>query len=125
MGRSCLLVEDDRDIAQMYRLKLEREGWEVAVALDGETGLVMLKQHRPDVILLDVMLPGIDGFEVLEAIRADPDYRGMPVVVVSNSAGTAGKLDRARELGVLDWLTKSSTSPSALTDRLDQLLPNS
>ena len=120
-----MLVEDDRDIAQMYRLKLELEGWQVAVAFDGETGLAMLKQYHPDVLLLDVMLPGMDGLELLEAIRAVPDKRDLPVVVISNSAGTAGKLDRARELGVLDWLTKSSTSPSALADRLDDLLPKS
>jgi DNA-binding response OmpR family regulator len=120
-----LLVEDDRDIAQMYRLKLEREGWEVELALDGETGLAMLKDRRPDILLLDLMLPGIDGFELLAAIRGDPSTRDLPVVVVSNSAGTAGKLDRARTLGVLDWLTKSSTSPSALAARLDELLPRS
>jgi CheY-like chemotaxis protein len=121
MGGNCLLIEDDRDIALMYKHKLEREGWQVELAFDGESGVEFATRLRPDVLLLDIMLPGIDGFEVLEALRADPRTRDVPVVVVSNSTGTAGKLDRARSLGVVDWLTKSSTTPNDLARRLNQL----
>ena len=116
-----MLIEDDRDIALMYKHKLEREGWQVELAFDGESGVEFATRLRPDVLLLDIMLPGIDGFEVLEALRADPRTRDVPVVVVSNSTGTAGKLDRARSLGVVDWLTKSSTTPNDLARRLNQL----
>jgi CheY-like chemotaxis protein len=116
-----LLIEDDRDIALMYKHKLEREGWQVELAFDGESGLEIATRTRPDVLLLDIMLPGIDGFAVLEALRRDARTRDLPVVVVSNSTGTAGKLDRARGLGVVDWLIKSSTTPNDLARRLNQL----
>ena len=120
--RRCLLVEDDEAIARMYGLKLEMAGWCVDHAPDAAAALQRAIADVPDVVLLDIMLPGPDGFEVLERLRADHRTRAVTVVVLSNSQGTAGRLDRARSLGAVDWLTKSATSPAELVARLDQLL---
>lgn len=120
--RRCLLVEDDEAIARMYGLKLEMAGWCVDHAPDAAAALELATANVPDIVLLDIMLPGPDGFEVLERLRADHRTRGVAVIVLSNSQGTAGRLDRARSLGAVDWLTKSATSPAELVARLSQLL---
>lgn len=106
----------------MYKLKLEQSGWAVEVAVDGETGLASALADPPAVLLLDMMLPGIDGFEVLERLRANQGTRPTTVVVLSNSQPTPSTLDRARSLGAVEWLVKSTTTPADLAARLDQLL---
>ena len=112
------MIEDDATIASMYRLRLEAEGWEVHVAGTGEDGLRDAAQLHPDAIVLDVMLPGIDGVEVLRRLRADPSTADLRVVVLSNSAALPDNADEARRLGILDWLVKSRISPSQLLQRL-------
>lgn len=113
-----LMIEDDRSIAQMYTLRLVQDGWMVDVATDGEAGLASALSEPPALVLLDVMLPGIDGLEVLARLRANDTTRDVPVLILSNSAGIGGKEEQARRLGVLDWLTKSSTSPGVLAARI-------
>ena len=115
------MVEDDLAIAAMYRVKLEKEGWQVAVASDGVAGVEAAKEHRPDLVLLDIMLPKLDGFGVMEQLRADPATEDLKVIVLSNSHGSPDSLERARSLGVLGWLTKSSTTPTDLAQRLSRL----
>lgn len=121
----CLLVEDDEQIARMYAIKLELSGWTVEHAPDAETAVKLATSRPPDAVVLDLMLPGgPDGVEVLEKLRADRRTRDALVIILSNSQGTAGGVARARKLGALDWLTKSSTSPADLAARLEQLVGN-
>lgn len=122
VARRCLIVEDDPSIAEMYRIHLQQEGWEVLVAGDGETGLRSALVDPPSVVVLDIVLPGLDGFGVLEGIRADPRTRELPVIVVSNSRDGADNAEHAQRLGVIDWLVKNTTTPADLSRRLDQLL---
>lgn len=112
------MIEDDATIASMYRLRLEAEGWEVHVAATGEAGLEAAAQLHPDAVVLDIMLPGIDGVEVLRRLRADPATEDLRVVVLSNSAALPDYADEARRLGILDWLVKSRISPTQLLRRL-------
>src|SRR6266571_6413072 len=79
-----LFVEDDPSVAQMYKLKLELDGYQVHVASDGEVALQMATQNPPDIIFLDIRLPKLDGLAVLEALRADERTRQVPVVILSN-----------------------------------------
>ncbi len=79
-----LLVEDDATLAQMYRIKLERDGYTVAVAGDGEEALGLLTADLPDLIFLDVRLPRMDGLTFLERLRAEERTKNVPVVIVSN-----------------------------------------
>ena len=122
VARRCLIVEDDPSIAEMYRIQLQQEGWAVAVAGDGEAGLRHALSDPPSVVVLDIMLPGLDGFGVLEGIRADPRTRDLPVIIVSNSRDGADNAEHARRLGVVDWLVKNATTPADLSKRLDQVL---
>jgi CheY-like chemotaxis protein len=106
-----LFVEDDPAVAQMYRLKLELDGYAVEVACDGLQAVEMAVGSPPDLIFLDIRLPKMDGLGVLEALRKDERTREVPVVILSNY--TEHELvDRGLRLGALEYLVKSQTTPA-------------
>ena len=109
-----LFIEDDAAVAEMYRLKLELDGYTVTIAPDGEQGLKMARDSGPDIIFLDIRLPKMDGFTVLEAVRADEKLRHVPVIILSNY-GEAELVERGLKLGALDYLIKAETTPSTLS----------
>jgi CheY-like chemotaxis protein len=105
----------------MYRLKFELDGHHVEVATDGEMAVEMATRDLPDIIFLDIRLPKLDGFGVLEALRANPRTKKTRVVILSNySRREMG--DRAAKLGVLEHLIKSNTTPAKLTAGLERWL---
>ncbi|SRR5216684_7056863 len=116
-----LFVEDDASIAQMYKLKLELDGYLVDVAGDGELALEMARSSLPDLIFLDIRLPKLDGLGVLEALRSDPQTRTVPVVILSSHSETE-LVQRGAKLGVLDHLIKSKTTPAQLADGVPRWL---
>src|SRR5260370_24469505 len=116
-----LLVEGDASIAQMYRLKLELDGYRVNVAGDSQPALVVARSSLPDIIFLDIRLPKLDGLGVLAALRADPMTRTVPVVILSSH--TEHELvARGAKLGVLDHLVKSRTTPAQLAHTVPRCL---
>lgn len=108
-----LLVEDDVALAEMYRIKLQREGHRVRITSDGPSSLRAALEAVPDLLLLDIRLPGFDGLEVLSRLRKHELARGLPVVVLSNYS-LEDMVDQSRRLGVLDYLVKSETTPADL-----------
>ena len=116
-----LFVEDDVSIAQMYRFKLELDGYRVDVAGDGELALEMARDSLPDIIFLDIRLPKLDGLGVLAALRADTMTRTVPVVMLS-SHSEKELVERGAKLGVLDHLIKSRTTPAQLADSVPRWL---
>ena len=105
----------------MYKLKLELEGYRVDIASDGEMAIEMVDREPPDIIFLDVRLPKLDGFGVLQALRANAKTRDVRVVVMSNySQRELG--DRVANLGVLDYLMKTETTPAKLAADLKRWL---
>jgi CheY-like chemotaxis protein len=116
-----LFVEDDSSVAQMYKLKLELDGYRVDVASDGEMAVEMARHELPDIIFLDIRLPKLDGYAVLQALRANAKTRDVRVVIMSNySQRELG--DRVAKLGVLDHLIKTETTPAQLTAGLEKWL---
>ena len=116
-----LFVEDDSSVAQMYKLKLELDGYRVDVASDGETAIEMATRELPDIIFLDIRLPRLDGFGVLQALRANPKTKEVRVVILSNySQRELG--DRFANMGVLAFLMKTETTPAKLTAGLERWL---
>ena len=109
-----LLVEDDAALAQMYRVKLERDGYVVRVAGDGEEALRVLSGELPDLIFLDVRLPRMDGLTFLERLRAGERTKNIPVVIVSNYSEEE-LISRGLQLGALEYLIKSQTTPGQLS----------
>jgi DNA-binding response OmpR family regulator len=109
-----LFIEDDPAVAEMYKLKLELDGYTVTVARDGEEGLRMAGEAPPDIIFLDTRLPKMDGFAVLEQLRSAERTREIPVIILSNY-GERELVDRGLKLGALEYLIKSQTTPANLS----------
>ena len=116
-----LLIEDDQDTLEMYKLKLERDGYRVHVAMDGEEGLRRATALTPDIVFLDIRLPKKDGFAVLEELRGQDSTAGIPVIILSNY-GEKELVDRGLKLGALEFLVKAQTSPIVLSEGIDEWL---
>ena len=117
---TILVIEDDKDIVELVRYNLEREGFRVLDAADGEQGLTAVTRHKPDLVLLDLMLPGVDGLEVCRRIRAHEELRGTPVVILT-AKGEESDVVIGLELGADDYLAKPF-SPRELVARLKAVL---
>ncbi|HTW96208.1 MAG TPA: response regulator [Candidatus Methylomirabilis sp.] len=104
--RTILVVEDEPALAEAVSIKLKKEGFKCLLAFSGEEGLQILKKEKPDLIWLDLLMPGMGGFAFLEKVRQQPKWRDLPVVIVSVS-GSPEKIRRAFELNVIDYLQKS------------------
>lgn len=117
MSKKVLLIEDEQLIVDLLENKLKQEGYDVAVARDGEAGVEMAKSVLPDIILLDIIMPKMNGFEALEQIRKDKLTAQIPVIVISNS-GQPVELSRAQELGATDWLVKINFDPQEVVDKV-------
>lgn len=113
--KRILIVEDDALVARIYRIKLQQEGYDVEVAVDGESALQLLASEPPDLVLLDLGLPTLSGVEVLKAIRSGAMTASLPVVVLSNSYVTA-VVQAAWKAGANKCLSKASTTPRVLVD---------
>jgi len=112
-----LLIEDDEAVADMYRLALVAAGRKVVVARDGEQGLRMSSDEHPDFIVLDVRLPKMNGFQVLSALRANPETKEIPVIILSN-VGDPELPARGSKLGALEFMIKAHTTPRQLSMRI-------
>lgn len=116
-----LFVEDDPAVAQMYRLKLELDGYSVDVASDGEQALSRASSDPPDIIFLDIRLPKLDGLGVLEALRQHERTHQIPVVILSNYSERE-LIDRGLKLGALEYLVKSQTTPARVSGGVEDWL---
>lgn len=119
--KKILIVEDDRFLLNAYKYKLERSGFEVITALDGEEALKVLKNDLPDLIILDLIMPNKDGFEVLEEIKKDLNLKKIPVIVCSN-LGQPEDIKKAKELGASDYFIKSDLSLEEIVVRINKFL---
>ena len=116
-----LLVEDDPSVLEMYRLKLELDGYRVNTALDGEEGLRKAGELAPDIIFLDIRLPMMDGLEVLRKLRAQEKTREIPVIILSNY-DEEDLVARGLRLGAHEYLIKARTTPSTLSEGIEDWL---
>ncbi len=116
-----LFVEDDPSVAQMYKLKLELDGYAVEVAPDGEVALKMATEDPPDIIFLDIRLPKLDGLAVLQSLRDDGRTKEVPVVILSNYSERE-LVERGLKLGALEYLIKSQTTPAKLAGGVESWL---
>jgi DNA-binding response OmpR family regulator len=115
--RKLLVVEDDEFISAIYAKKLSMEGYDVRLAENGEKALSMMIEEKPDLVLLDIIMPVMDGFETLKRIRADEKLRGVKVAVLSNLSEDK-EMSQTRELGAIDYLVKANISVADLSTRV-------
>lgn len=104
------IIEDDATISQMYRMKFEADGFDVRMAANGKIGVEVVKAFNPDIILLDIQMPEMDGAEALEHIRADKQSADTPVIVLTN-LGEEESPPRMRELGISGYIVKANNTP--------------
>lgn len=119
--KRILLVEDDEFLAELYATKLKLEGFEVVLAPDGEKGVKLAKSKAPDLILLDIILPKMDGFEVLKEIKADPATKPIPVILLTNLS-QKDEVKKGLSLGAVDYLIKAHFMPSEVVQKITQVL---
>ena len=116
-----LLVEDDTFLANIYKTKFEMEGFKVSVSENGEAGLQDIKKKKPDVVLLDILLPKMDGFAVLEKLKSDGILKTTPVILLTN-LGQKDDVEKGLELGASDYLIKAHFKPSETVDKVKKVL---
>ncbi len=116
-----LVVEDDQFMLKAHEIKFTHEGFDIWFAKDGDEALAFLARERPDVVLLDLMLPHTSGFDVLAAIRKHPVWKNVPVIVMTN-LGQPQDVERAKLLGANDYLIKANTKISDVVKKVREYL---
>ena len=115
------IIEDDQVINQMYRMKFEAAGFDVATASDGEAGVAIVKKFHPDLILRDLQMPNMNGVDALSLIRALPSHKQTPVIVLTN-LGEEEAPDGLRKLGVHSYIVKADFTPRQVVERVKHAL---
>ena len=119
--KKMLIVEDDQIVGNIYRHKFQVEGFQVALATDGEAGLTAVKEIKPDVVILDLMLPKLNGVEILKKMRAEPTTKSIPVIVLSN-AYLSSLVQEAWKAGANHCMIKASCTPKQLVELVNRTL---
>ena len=119
-----LLIEDDPMLTELYQTKLEMEGYKVTVATDGEQGVAAAQKEVPDLILLDIMLPKLNGFEVLKVLKKTKSTAKVPVIVLTNLGGEKADTDKklALSLGAHEFLVKTFHLPDDIVGKIRAVL---
>lgn len=116
-----LIVEDDSFLANIYKTKFEMEGFKISVSENGEAGWTDAKKKKPAIILLDILLPKMDGFAVLAKLKEDHDTKDIPVILLTN-LGQKDDVQKGLDLGAVDYLIKAHFKPSEVVDKVKKIL---
>jgi len=116
-GKKILLVEDDDALANVYMMRLKAEGFDIKRVANGEDALAAAKEHRPDLVLLDAMMPKVSGFDVLDILRNTTETANLKIIMLTALSQDTDK-QRAQGLGVDDYLVKSQVVISDVVDRI-------
>lgn len=116
-----MIIEDDRFLSSLIKARLEKDSLNVTQAFDGEEAIKLLKQSKPDVIILDLIMPRVTGFEVLEAISINPELNKIPVVILSNLAQDSD-IQKAKSLGATEYFVKVRVSIDDLVNKIRSIL---
>jgi CheY-like chemotaxis protein len=121
MSKKILFVEDEPTLQKVVGEILNQKGFKVFSAMDGEKGLELIKKERPDLILLDLILPKKDGFEVLKEIKEDEELKSIPVIVLTNLEGM-GDVEKALSLGATTYLVKANYELDDVVKKIEEIL---
>lgn len=121
MAKKIVLADDEQFISIAYKDGLTRAGYDLTVAHDGEEALAKIKEVKPDLVLLDLIMPKKTGFEVIKEVKADPEIAQIPVIVLSNLSQHTDE-EEVRQSGAIDFLVKSDISLEQLVARIQQVI---
>ncbi len=116
-----LVIEDDKFLRELINRKLQSKNFETVLAIDGETGLDLITKETPDIVLLDLILPGINGFEVLTKVKENEKIKDIPVIILSN-LGQKDDIEKGMGIGAADYLVKAHFTPSEIIEKINQIL---
>lgn len=116
-----LIIEDDKFLIKLYNDKLTRAGFDVSMAISGEEGLAKVENEKPDIVLLDVILPQKNGFDILSELKLNPDTKNIPVIILTN-LGQESDIKTGLELGAADYLVKTDFSINKLPEKVKTVL---
>ena len=119
--KKILIVEDDKMISSMYETKLKQENFLVLTADNGQLGLEMAIKEKPDIILLDIILPQMDGFTILQELRYNKNMKTTPIIMLTN-LGTDEDKKKGEKLGATDYLVKANLTPAQVSDVIKKYL---
>lgn len=119
--KKILIIEDDSFLSEMYSTKLTQDGFEVEVAIDGEQGLEKIKSVKPDLVLLDIVLPKMDGFEILENTKKDKELQDIPIILLTN-LGQKNEIEKGFSLGADECIIKAHFTPTAVVAKVKEVL---
>lgn len=119
--KKILIIEDDKFLIKLYSDKLVREGFDVSMAISGEEGLGKVAAEKPDLVLLDVILPQKNGFDILSEIKLNPETKHIPVIMLTN-LGQESDIKAGRELGAAEYLVKTDFSITKLAEMVRHVL---
>lgn len=120
-GKKIVLAEDDKFISIAYKDGLKRAGFDVVHAIDGVEALKLIRETKPDLVLLDMIMPTKNGFEVLSEMKADESLKNIPVIVLSN-LGQDMDIKKAMDLGAIDYMIKANFSMTEVVSRIKDIL---
>jgi len=120
-GKVILLVDDDLTLLEMYEDRLKAEGFEIVRATNGEEALKKVRENRPQLIILDIMMPKVNGFDVLKNLRADPEFKNIPIIVLTALIQDVDRLE-GKKLGATDYIVKSETMPGEVVAKIKKAL---
>jgi DNA-binding response OmpR family regulator len=115
------IIEDDSVISQMYRMKFEADGFDVQLASDGKRGIALVESFLPDLILLDIQMPGMNGADALEVIRKNDWGKNIPVIILTN-LGEEEAPKQLRALGIHSYIVKANLTPRQVVQRVKEAL---
>lgn len=118
---SVVLIEDEEMLANMYETKFKNEGFDIRKALDGEAGLKLIEESAPDLILLDIIMPKLDGFSVLKRIKENAKTKSVPVILLTN-LGQDEDIKKGQSLGAVGYLVKANLTPAEVVAKVKDFL---
>ncbi len=117
-----LLVDDDPLLVRMYQKKLENDGYTVATADDGNVALLKVAEFKPDLMLLDIMMPTVTGLEVLKKLQENEETKKIPVILLTNVSGSEADIETGLGLGAVAYLVKAGNRPSVVVSKVKEIL---
>jgi len=119
--KKILIIEDDPFLSEMYAAKFIENGFEVEVSSDGKSGLAKIEDFRPDLVLLDIVLPKMDGFEMLKKVKEKEELKEIPVVLLTN-LGQKNEVEKGIALGAEEYIIKAHFTPTAVVAKVNEIL---
>ena len=120
-NKKILVAEDDEFLSKVYEVKLEKEGYSIVKAMDGEQAVTYAKSELPDLIILDLVMPKKNGFEALDEIKADPATKDIPVIILSN-LGQDSDVQKGLDKGASDYIVKANTTIAEVMEKINTFM---